>query len=256
MSEFEKAMSKKVKLVSMVHTSNLDGVSIPAEQIIKLAHEHGALVMLDGAQSAPHRRVNVKSLDVDFFAFSIHKMCGPSGIGVLYGKYDELVKLRPFMTGGDTVSDTAYSSYTMLDPPEKFEAGLQNYAGIIGAGAAVEYLSKIGMDEIERHETKLNEAITRQMSEVEKVTFVGPRDPKLRGAILSFNIEGMNPHDVAMILDELANVMVRSGKYCVHSWFNACKLEGSVRASLYLYNTLQEVTTFTDTVRQIVKDLA
>jgi len=255
MNEFEKALDRNVKLVSMVHTSNLDGVTVPAREIIKLAHENGALVMLDGAQSAPHMKVDVSDLQVDFFAFSIHKMCGPSGVGVLYGRYDELQKLKPFMTGGDTVSDTHYDSYTMFDLPARFEAGLQNYAGMIGAGAAAEYLMKIGVNEIEQHVTKLNVAMTEQLNNVEKVMFIGPRDPKLRGGIMSFNIEGMNPHDVAMILDEIANIMVRSGKHCVHSWFNAHGLEGSVRTSLYLYNTLEEVGTFTTTVKQIVKDL-
>jgi cysteine desulfurase/selenocysteine lyase len=256
MTEFENVMSGKVRLVSMVHTSNLDGVSIPAREIIKVAHDYGALVLLDAAQSAPHRKIDVASLDVDFFAFSIHKMCGPSGIGVLYGKYDQLDKLKPFMTGGDTVSDTHYDSYTLLKPPERFEAGLQDYAGIIGAGAAAEYLMKIGMDEIEQHETELNEAITELLVGEDKVKLIGPRDPKLRSGIFSFNVEGLNSHDVAMILDEVANIMVRSGMFCVHSWFNAQGLQGSVRASLYLYNTFEEVQTFKETVRQIARDLA
>jgi cysteine desulfurase/selenocysteine lyase len=256
MSEFEKSLNRSVKLVSMVHTSNLSGVTTPAQEIIKIAHEHGALVMLDGAQSAAHRRVNVSDLDVDFFAFSVHKMCGPSGIGVLYGKYDELDKLKPFMTGGDTVSDTHYDSYKLLEPPQRFEAGLQNYAGIIGAGAAAEYLMKIGMREIEQHENKLNDAMTRQLNDLDKLTLIGPRDPKLRGGIFTFSVEGLNPHDMAMILDEVANIMVRSGMYCVHSWCNVHASEGSVRASLYIYNTLEEVKTFADTVKQVTKDLA
>ncbi|WXG43775.1 MAG: cysteine desulfurase [Promethearchaeati archaeon SRVP18_Atabeyarchaeia-1] len=256
MSEFEKAMNRSVKLVSMVHTSNLCGVTIPAKAIIEESHERGALVMLDGAQSAPHMKIDVRDLDVDFFAFSIHKMCGPSGIGVLYGKRDELEKLRPFITGGDTVSDTHYDSYTLLEPPERFEAGLQNYAGIIGAGAAAEYLAAVGLEEIEQHEVNLNRAMTQQLADVDKLTLIGPHEPSLRRGIFSFNVKGMNPHDVAMILDEVANIMIRSGRHCVHSWFNAHGLEGSARASLYFYNTLKEVKIFTDTVRQVVKDLA
>jgi cysteine desulfurase/selenocysteine lyase len=256
MSEFEKAMNRSVKLVSMVHTSNLCGVTIPARGIIKAAHENGALAMLDGAQSTPHFKIDVTDLDVDFFAFSVHKMCGPSGIGVLYGKHDELEKLKPFITGGDTVSDTHYDSYTLLELPQRFEAGLQDYAGIIGAGAAADYLANVGLGEIERHVTKLNQAMTEQLADVDKLTLIGPRDPKLRRGIFSFNVEGMNPHDVAMILDEIANVMIRSGRHCVHSWFNAHKLEGSARASLYFYNTLEEVKIFTDTLRQVIKDLA
>jgi cysteine desulfurase/selenocysteine lyase len=256
MEEFEKSMNKSVKLVSMVHTSNLSGVTTPAKEIIKNAHDHGAKVLLDGAQSAPHREVDVSNLDADFFAFSIHKMCGPSGIGVLYGKYEELKKLKPFMTGGDTVSDTHYDSYALLNPPERFEAGLQNYAGIIGAGAAVKYLMKIGMSEIEQHETILNEALTTELQDLDKLTLIGPRDPKLRSGIFTFSIEGLNPHDMAMILDEVANIMVRSGMYCVHSWCNIHASQGSVRASLYIYNTLEEVKTFSETVKQVTKDLA
>jgi cysteine desulfurase/selenocysteine lyase len=258
MREFEKSLSmnRGVKLVSMVHTSNLSGVTTPAKEIIKIAHDHGALVMLDGAQSAPHRKVDVSNLDVDFFAFSIHKMCGPSGMGVLYGKFEELKKLKPFMTGGDTVSDTHYDSYKLLEPPERFEAGLQNYAGIIGAGAAAEYIMKIGMDEIEQHETVLNDAMTRQLNDLDKLTLIGPADPKLRSGIFTFSIEGLNPHDTAMILDEVANIMVRSGMYCVHSWCNINASQGSVRASLYIYNTLDEVKVFADTVKQVTKDLA
>jgi cysteine desulfurase/selenocysteine lyase len=256
MEEFEKSMNKSVRLVSMVHTSNLSGVTTPAKEIIKIAHDHGAKVMLDGAQSAPHRKVDVGDLDADFFAFSIHKMCGPSGIGVLYGKYEELKKLKPFMTGGDTVSDTHYDSYALLNPPERFEAGLQNYAGIIGAGAAVKYLMKIGMSGIEEHETSLNEALTRELQDLDKLTLIGPSDPKLRSGVFTFSIEGLNPHDTAMILDEVANIMVRSGMYCVHSWCNIHASQGSVRASLYIYNTLQEVKTFSETVKQVTKDLA
>lgn len=256
MSEFQKAMNRSVKLVSMVHTSNLSGVTIPAREIIEIAHECGALVMLDGAQSTPHMRIDVRKLNVDFFAFSVHKMCGPSGIGVLYGKKDELRKLEPFITGGDTVSDTHYDSYTLLEPPQRFEAGLQDYAGVIGAGAAADYIAMVGPDEIERHVTTLNKAMTEQLADVENLTLIGPREPKLRRGIFSFNVKGMNPHDVAMVLDEIANIMIRSGRHCVHSWFNAHGLEGSARASLYFYNTLEEVKVFTDTLAQVIKDLA
>ncbi|MCK4798292.1 MAG: aminotransferase class V-fold PLP-dependent enzyme, partial [Spirochaetes bacterium] len=158
--EDELRKNKNVRLVSMVHTSNLDGYTIPAEEIIKISHEHGALVMLDGAQSAPHKPVDVKALDVDFFALSLLKMVGPTGMGVLYGKKELLDELEPFIVGGDTVSDTTFESAEFLPPPEKFEAGLQNYAGIIGSGAAVDYLTDVGLSNIEAHEEKLNRIIT------------------------------------------------------------------------------------------------
>jgi cysteine desulfurase/selenocysteine lyase len=253
---FEKSMSRKVKLVSMVHTGNLDGYTIPAAEIIKIAHDHGAQVLLDGAQSVPHQLVDVRKLDVDLFAFSIHKMLGPTGMGVLYGKYQLLENFPPFLVGGDTVESTHYDSYKMLKPPSKFEAGLQDYAGVIGSAAAAEYLMNVGLDNIHAHEIHLNEIITRGIREMAGSSIIGPPEAALRGGITSFNIEGMDPHDIAMILDEVGNIMIRSGMHCVHSWFNACKMKGSARASLYLYNTEEECKLFVDTLRDIVRSFA
>jgi cysteine desulfurase/selenocysteine lyase len=183
LEKFEEMMDKSVKLVSMVHTSNLDGTSIPAKEIIKLAHDHGALVMLDGAQSAPHKKIDVQELDVDFFVLSVHKMCGPTGVGVLYGKYDLLSSLKPYVVGGSTVKSSTYDEIEFLPPPEKFEAGLQNYAGIIGSGTAVEYLMDIGMDEIEEHDIKLNSIMTRELAGHPDIDMIGPKDPSLRGLV-------------------------------------------------------------------------
>ena len=241
------------KLVSFVHTSNIDGYNLPVKDIIRISHDAGALVMLDAAQSIPHKSVDVRELDVDFLAFSGHKMLGPSGIGALYGKYELLEKLSPFMVGGDTVSRTTYDSYEMLPPPEKFEAGLQNYAGAIGMAAAAEYLDKVGMENIQQHEKELTAYLREQMSEIEGVKILGVNDNELAGGVISFAVDGVNHHDIAMILDQTSNIMIRSGQHCAHSWFNAHNLEGSARISLYLYNTMEEVETFLTQLREIVK---
>ncbi len=252
MEAFEERMGKGVRMVSMVHTANLEGYTIPAKEIIKVAHDHGALVMLDASQSAAHSKIDVQDLDVDFIAFSIHKMCGPTGMGVLYGKYELLKDLSPFIVGGDTVADTSYVSTKYLDPPNRFEAGLQNYAGIMGSGAAIQYINKIGMDNIHEHEIKLNRIITEKLNGIPSVHILGPKKPELRGGIVSFTVDDMDPHDIAMILDEVANIMIRSGMHCVHSWFNSHGINGSARASVYLYNTEEEAKIFGDTLKEIV----
>jgi cysteine desulfurase/selenocysteine lyase len=256
LENFAGFMSRNVKLVSMVHTGNLDGYTIPAAEIIKIAHDHGALVMLDGAQSAPHQCVDVKQLDVDFFAYSVHKMLGPTGMGVLYGKYQHLEAFPPFMVGGDTVESTHYDSYKTLKPPGKFEAGLQDYGGIIGSAVAAEYLMNVGQDNIHAHEVRLSEIVTNGLNEIDGCRIIGPPRAELRGGITSFNIDGLEPHDIALILDEVANIMIRSGMHCVHSWFNACKIKGSARASLYLYNTEEECKLFVDTLKHVAKKFA
>ena len=247
--------NKNVRLVSMVHTANLDGYTIPAKEIIKIAHDHGALVMLDGAQSAPHKRIDVKALDVDFFALSVHKMAGPTGMGVLYGKHHLLEELAPFIVGGDTVSDTTYDGAKFLPPPEKFEAGLQNFAGIIGSGAAVDYISSVGLSNIEEHEKRINAIITKGIKDFPGLKIIGPQEPARRGGIISFTVElpkGGDAHDIALVLDETENIEVRSGAFCVHSWFNYRKCEAAVRASLYMYNTEDEARKFIDTLGKTI----
>ena len=256
LGEFERkvqSVGDKLKLVSIVHTSNLDGYTLHIKEIIDITHGAGALVMVDGAQSVPHKEIDVRKLDVDFLAFSGHKMMGPSGIGVLYGKYSLLENLQPFLIGGDTVKDTTYDTHVMLNPPEKFEAGLQNYAGAMGMAAAADYLDKIGRTNVASHETKLNEIITEGIKDIKGLGIIGPADPKLRGGIVSFNIKGMFPHDIAIMLDDTANIMIRSGAHCVHSWFNAHAIRGSARASLYLYNTKEEAELFIEKLKEIAQ---
>ena len=251
MENFEKILNEKTKLVSIVHTSNLDGVTNPIKEIIQKSHSQGALVLIDGAQSTPHKEIDVRELNADFFVFSGHKMLGPTGTGVLYGKKELLEKLNQFLVGGQTVIDSTYTGYEPEELPMKFEAGLQNYAGIIGLSEATKYLKRIGLKKIEKHEIKLNEIITSELGE--KVDLIGPKDPALRGGIFSFNIEGMDPHHIAKILDSSKNIAIRSGAHCVHSWFNKHKLKGSARASIYFYNTEDEAQTFADEVKKILK---
>ncbi|MFH0752412.1 MAG: cysteine desulfurase [archaeon] len=253
LEKLKEKLTKKVKLLSVVHTSNLDGYTLPVKEIIKLAHNNGTLVLLDAAQSAPHQEVNVKKLDVDFLACSGHKMMGPTGTGILYGKERLLNNLKPFIVGGETVTDSTYKSQTFDKIPHKFEAGLQNYAGIIGLGAAIKYLNKIGMDKIQSHEQKLGDYIRKELTE-DKIELINPQSQT--SGIFSFNIKGMDSHMVALTLDKTSNIMIRSGHHCVHSWFNAHKINGSARASLYLYNTKEECELFCEEVKKIVKHFA
>ncbi len=253
MNDFEQKMNEgNVKLVSMVHTSNLDGYTIPAKEVIKMAHDFGAYVLLDGAQSVPRMVVNVRKLDVDFLAFSGHKMLGPTGTGVLYGKEQLLENLNPFLVGGDTVQNSTYTSHVLLKSPEKFEAGLQNYAGMIALGEAARYIMKIKRKNIEEHEIELNKLITNELQEIEGIKIIGPEKAESRGGISSFYINKMNSHEIAIMLSELGNVFVRSGQHCVHSWFNAHNINGSVRVSLYLYNNQKDVETFIETLKNIL----
>lgn len=253
LSEFEKNMDKNVKLVSVVHTSNMDGVTNPLKEIIKISHDYGAKVLVDGAQSVPHKEIDVKKLDIDFLAFSGHKMLGPSGTGILYGKKEYLSKMDQFIVGGETVMNSTYDSYIPEELPSKFEAGLQDYAGLIGLAEACRYIQKIGKEEITRHEIKLNKILTEKTNDIKSLEILGPKNAELRGGIFSFNLKNKDPHEVAMLSDTLSNVCLRSGAHCVHSWFNAKKSKGSVRASFYMYNNEEEVEIFSKTLKDISK---
>lgn len=250
LDDFKNKLTEDVRLISTVITSNLDGTSQPVKEIIKLAHKNGALVLLDGAQAIPHKETNVRKLDVDFLVFSGHKMLGPSGMGVLYGKLNLLKELKPFIMGGETVKNSTYDSFEIEDIPERFEAGLQNYSGIMGFAEAIRYLQKVKMKNIEKHEQELNQYISEKLSEM-GITILGGSDPKKRSGIISFNIKGIHNHEVAGMLNESSNVMIRSGMHCVHSWFNAHHLDGSARISLYLYNTKDECDILIKEIKRI-----
>ncbi|OGL45912.1 MAG: hypothetical protein A2161_02035 [Candidatus Schekmanbacteria bacterium RBG_13_48_7] len=253
MESFKTAMSDRIRLVSIAQTSNLTGVTHPVAEITKIAHQYGALVMVDGAQSVAHHKVDVQQLGVDILVFSVHKMLGPTGTGVLWAKEAVLNKIEPFMVGGETVLDTFYDRYVPADLPDRFEAGLQNYAGAIGAGVAAEYIMNIGLDKISQHETMLNQILTDRLTDIEGLIIIGPRDPELRGGIINFAVERMKALEVARILDEANNIMVRAGVHCLHSWYNANHKDHSIRASVYLYNTVEECEIFADVLKKIVK---
>ena len=253
---FKRALTKKVKLVSVVQTNNVTGTTIPVKDICDISHDNGSLVMVDGAQSAPHMKVDMEDMDVDFYAFSMHKMLGPSGVGVLYGKKELLNDVEPLIVGGGGVSLTTYDKVDLLPIPERFESGLLNYAGIIGSGAAVDYLRAIGMDDVLEHDIECNRIVTEGLAGEEKVTVIGPVDPESRGSIYSFNIGGMRSHDVAMILDEMSGVMIRSGMHCVHPFFLKRKIDGAARASFYVYTSKNDCERFVQAVKETVRSFA
>jgi cysteine desulfurase/selenocysteine lyase len=273
--------SKRIRLVSMAYTSNLTGASLPAREVVSLAHRYGARVLLDGAQTVPHQAVDVQQLDVDFLAFSMHKMCGPRGVGVLYGKGELLGGqsheedeaddvIIPAMLGGETIQDTTYEEYSLLPPPGRFEVGLQDYPGQIAAGTAVEYLKRVGMDKIGAQEHVLNSFLTTQLMDCygDRGWFriIGPREAHKRGGILTFEVRRPNSIGIAEELSDRANVMIRDGLFCVHSYLNREFGHGwtrpglpsqhrmTYRASLYFYNTLEECRVFLDALNLIFKE--
>ncbi len=249
LEKFEEMMDNDVKMVSMVHTSNLDGVTIPSKEIGKIAHDHDAYFMLDAAQSVPHRSIDVKELNVDFLAFSIHKMLGPTGVGVLYGRRELMDELDPLVVGGGSVKDTSYEEVTLHSSPNKFEGGLQNYAGLCGVKAAVDYLLDIGLDKIEKHEIELNKRATDALKD--RVTILGPEDPESRSGIFNFNLNELGCHETALLLEE-SKILTRGGMQCVHSWYNKRGLEGGTRISFYLYNTVEEVDILVETMESLL----
>jgi len=253
LDSFQNLINKNVKLVAITQTSNITGVTNPVKEICKIAHENNALVLVDGAQAIPHKSVDVTKLNVDFYVFSSHKMLGPTGVGCMYGKLDLLKEIPQFLVGGETVKNSSYTSYEVADIPDRFEAGIQNYAGVIGLGAAIDYLNKVGLNNIEKHESNLNKVATDILINNDHITILGPIKPELRGGILNITIKNKNAHEIARILDSTSNIMVRAGKQCVHSWFNKNKIEDSIRASFYIYNTKEEVEMFCETLSKLNK---
>jgi cysteine desulfurase/selenocysteine lyase len=259
LENFEKACAEagsKLKMVSLSHVGNLDGVATPIKEAAKIAKDYGAMFCVDGAQSTPHMKVDVQDLGIDFMAFSIHKMMGPSGMGGLWGRMDLLENMRSIQSGGSTVETSHYDSLTWSKPPERFEGGLGNYAGILGTNAAIDYISEINLDDVHDHEVSLNRIMTSVLKDVNGIRIIGPEDPAQRGGICSMLFDNVDAHDIAILLDEAADVMVRSGMHCVHSWFNDKGLDrGSLRASAYLYNTEDEVRLFAETLVEAVEAL-
>lgn len=246
---------RNLRLVATASVSNLDGVINPVSEVCKIAHDHGAEVLLDAAQSLPHSATDVAALGCDYLAFSIHKMLGPSGVGILYGRQQSLSQLKSRLGGGKTISDVRDGHVEFQNPPYRFEGGSANWAGIAGTEAAIEYLSKVDFDWLFDHETTLNRIITEGVKDLPGVSIIGPKDPKLRGGVTSLTVQGCDVHDLAIILDEAASVMVRSGRHCVDSWFNRNDCGGSLRTSAYLYNTEAEAKLFVDTFEEALQAL-
>ncbi len=247
----------KLKMVSLSHVGNLDGIAVPVKEAARIAKDHGAMVCVDGAQSTPHMKVDVQDLGVDFMAFSIHKMMGPSGMGGLWGRMELLENMRSIQSGGSTVETSHYDSLEWSKPPAKFEGGLGNYAGILGTSAAIDYISNIDLNAVHEHEISLNRIMTSKLKDVDGISIIGPEDPSKRGGICGLLMEKVDAHDIAILLDEAVDVMVRSGMHCVHSWFNSKGIDrGSLRASAYLYNTEEEVKLFADTLVEAVDALS
>jgi len=236
---YKALLDRRPKLVSFTHMSNVLGTINPAAEIIRLGHEAGAIVLVDGAQSVPHLQVDVQALDADFYAFSAHKMCGPTGIGVLYGKTALLDSMPPFLGGGDMIKEVKLRSFRANTLPHKFEAGTPAIAEAVGFGAAVDYLTGIGMDKIAAHEHEITEYALERLEEIPGVKLFGPSADK-KGGVAAFTLEGVHPHDVAQILDQ-DGIAVRAGHHCAQPLHEKFGLHATSRASFYLYNTKDEV---------------
>jgi cysteine desulfurase/selenocysteine lyase len=236
---FEELLELKPRLVGFTHMSNVLGTINPAKEIIRLAHLAGALTVVDGAQSVPHLPVNVQDLDADFLAFSGHKMCGPSGIGVLYGRKELLESMPPFLGGGDMIKRVELRSFVPNEIPYKFEAGTPAIAEAIGLGSAVKYLDSIGMEKILNHEHEIVSYALERLEEVPGVSVFGPEADR-KGAVLSFSIKGIHPHDISQILDG-EGIAIRAGHHCAMPLHEKFNLPATARASFYLYNTREEV---------------
>ena len=236
---YKTLLERTPKLVSFTHMSNVLGTINPADEIIRMAHEVGAIVLVDGAQSVPHLHVDVQSLDADFYAFSAHKMCGPTGIGALYGKTSLLEAMPPFLGGGDMIKEVKLRSFRPNTLPHKFEAGTPAIAEAVGFGAAVDYLTSIGMDDIAAHEHDITEYALERLEEIPGVKLFGPSADK-KGGVASFTLDGVHPHDVAQILDE-DGVAVRAGHHCAQPLHEKFGIPATSRASFYLYSTKEEV---------------
>ncbi len=246
-------ITEKTKIVSITQVSNVLGVKTPLEKIIKRAHAVGAIVVVDGAQGAPHLATDVQKLDCDFYAFSGHKMLAPMGIGVLYGKKSLLEEMPPFLRGGEMIDMVTEQDATFAPLPEKFEAGTPNVSGAIGLKAAIDYLNNVGFDKIEAQEKELMDLAYTELAKIPYVTIYGPKNPALRYGVLSFNIEGVHPHDVSSLVDYHGNIALRAGHHCAQPLLKFLKTPSTNRISFYFYNTKEDVYKFIEQIKQVRK---
>jgi cysteine desulfurase/selenocysteine lyase len=251
---FQKELQKAPRMLGITHMSNVLGTINPIKEIIKMAKSAGAITVVDGAQAVPHFSVNLTDLDPDFYAFSAHKMCGPTGVGVLYGRRELLENMPPFLGGGEMIKSVELRSFKSNDLPHKFEAGTPAIAEVIGFGAAVDYLSEVGMDFVEAHERSLTGIAIEKLSLIPDLEILGP-DIEERGGVIAFFIKGIHAHDVAQILDSLG-IAVRAGHHCAQPLHTKFNLPATSRASLYIYNTVDEIDRLVDGIHKVISVFA
>lgn len=250
LTNLDQVITKKTKIVAITHQSNVLGSILPVETIVKASRAVGALVVLDACQSAPHFAIDVKKLGIDFLAFSGHKTLGPTGIGVLWGKFDLLEKLEPSLFGGSMVDSVTMESATWATTPRKFEAGVPNMAQAVGLSAAIDYLNQIGMHNIAQHEKNLTSYLLKGITSISGVEVIGPVDMKDRGGVVSFTIDGVHPHDVGQVLDQYG-IAVRTGHHCAWPLMRKLNLVGTTRASLYLYNSQSDLDSLLESIEKV-----
>lgn len=238
LEDVEQTVTDRTKVVSVVHVSNVLGHMNPVKEIAKIAHRHGAVMVVDGAQSAPHMKIDVQELNCDFFAFSSHKMCGPTGIGALYGKQNLLEKMEPIEFGGEMIDHVDLQESTWKDAPWRFEGGTPIIAGAAGLAAAIDFLQDIGLDHIHEHGKKLSKYAVHRIGQIDGITIYGPEERE--SGLVTFNLEGVHPHDVATVLDSLG-IAIRAGHHCCQPLMRWLNVSSTARASFYLYNTEEEI---------------
>jgi cysteine desulfurase/selenocysteine lyase len=244
MDSYEKTLrNRKTRLISISEVSNVLGTIVPIREIVKKAHAKDIPVLVDAAQSVPHMPVDVQATDCDFMVFSAHKMLGPTGVGILYVKKEILEELQPFITGGDMIKEVHKYETVYNDLPYKFEAGTPNIADVIGFGAAMDYLNRLGMDKVRDHEIELTKYAMDAMKDIREMTLYGPLDAKNKGGVISFNLGDIHPHDLATILND-QGIAIRSGHHCAQVLMEKFDLSATSRASFYIYNTIEEVDKF------------
>ena len=255
LSDIDELITSRTKVVALTHQSNVLGTINPLDQITKKAHEVGALFVLDACQSVPHYRVDAKTLNVDFLAFSGHKMLGPTGVGILWGKKELLDEMPPFLTGGSMIETVTMESATYLDAPKRFEAGVPNMAQAVGLGAAVDYLNRVGLDAIHAHEVALTQKALEGLQTIQGLSVIGPKDLEMRGGVVSFAVEGIHPHDLGQALDQYG-IAVRTGHHCAWPLMRRFKTVATTRASFYLYNGFDDISALVDGVERARKYFA
>lgn len=252
MESSQKVISPKTKLIAITQMSNVLGTITPISEMAKLAHEHGAFILVDGAQGVPHLETNVEAMDADFLVFSFHKMLGPTGVGILWARTEILESMPPFLTGGDMISSVRRESATWNEIPWKFEAGTPNIADVIACGKAIEYLENLGMKNVRAHEIELTDYAIKGLTQLPDAIIYGPLDAKLRGGVISFNFADVHPHDIGQILNA-SGIAIRAGHHCCQPLMRDLNVPGTARASFYIYNTKAEIDAFLEALKEADK---